>query len=317
MTDITLEPIRSGYNLQKMNDNFEKIEDNINNTSIQSTGDNNVMLQDFDMNSNQILNLPDPVLPLDVVRLKDLPFYDLSNLALNPVEELVELSSGQVDVTLTSTSTLYSAFYIGSTDVDRGRLISGVDYNVTSDTTLTLTNSYPEGTTLTVVKNDISSGSVGEVNSVFGRAGIILASSGDYSADQVDYDNTTSGLSATDVEGAIDELSSSVDVLQADNANNQTGTSYTLQVGDENKTIWMTNASANTVTIPLNSSEAFAIGTVIMIMMEGAGITTLSATSGVLLNGVNAGSGELTQYTGVTIVKRGTDVWVATPITVA
>jgi hypothetical protein len=72
MTDITLDPINSGYNLSKINDNFDKIESNINTTSIQSTGGNNVMDQDFDMNSNQILNLPKPVNPTDVVRLQDL-----------------------------------------------------------------------------------------------------------------------------------------------------------------------------------------------------------------------------------------------------
>jgi len=61
MTDITLKPIKSGYNLNKINDNFQEIESNINNTSIQSTGGNNVMSQDLDMNSKRILNLPFPL----------------------------------------------------------------------------------------------------------------------------------------------------------------------------------------------------------------------------------------------------------------
>ena len=56
MTDISLKPIRSGYNLQKINDNFEEIEANINNTSIQSEGGNNTMQQELDMNSNSIIN---------------------------------------------------------------------------------------------------------------------------------------------------------------------------------------------------------------------------------------------------------------------
>jgi hypothetical protein len=47
-----------------------------------------------------------------------------------------------------------------------------------------------------------------EVNSVFGRTGIISAQASDYDADQIDYDNTTSGLAATDVQDAIDELAS-------------------------------------------------------------------------------------------------------------
>jgi hypothetical protein len=44
------------------------------------------------------------------------------------------------------------------------------------------------------------------VESVFGRGGIVVAASGDYDADEVDYDNATSGLAATDVQAAIDEL---------------------------------------------------------------------------------------------------------------
>jgi hypothetical protein len=44
------------------------------------------------------------------------------------------------------------------------------------------------------------------VSSVFGRDGAVVATAGDYDADQVDYDNATSGLSATDVQEAIDEI---------------------------------------------------------------------------------------------------------------
>lgn len=44
------------------------------------------------------------------------------------------------------------------------------------------------------------------VTSVFGRDGAVAAAAGDYDADQVDYDNTTSGMTATDVQDAIDEL---------------------------------------------------------------------------------------------------------------
>lgn len=44
------------------------------------------------------------------------------------------------------------------------------------------------------------------VESVFGRGGVVVAASGDYDADEVDYDNATSGLAATDVQAAVDEL---------------------------------------------------------------------------------------------------------------
>lgn len=57
MTDISLTPITSGYNLSKVNDNFDKIEEMLNNDVLNLNGGNNVMLQDLDMNSNALLNL--------------------------------------------------------------------------------------------------------------------------------------------------------------------------------------------------------------------------------------------------------------------
>lgn len=44
------------------------------------------------------------------------------------------------------------------------------------------------------------------VTSVFGRTGDIEAEAGDYNASQVDYDNSTSGLTAENVQDAIDEV---------------------------------------------------------------------------------------------------------------
>lgn len=46
----------------------------------------------------------------------------------------------------------------------------------------------------------------GGVNSFNGRNGAVTPTSGDYDADQIDYDPTDSGLTATDVQEAIDEL---------------------------------------------------------------------------------------------------------------
>lgn len=72
MTDISLTPITSGYNLTKVNDNFDKIEEMLNNDVLNLNGGNNVMLQDLDMNSNALLNLgvnldePGSVLTLEV-----------------------------------------------------------------------------------------------------------------------------------------------------------------------------------------------------------------------------------------------------------
>lgn len=57
MTDIVLNPITSGYNLGKINTNFDVIEDVINDEVVHSIGGNNTMHQDLDMNGFDLLNV--------------------------------------------------------------------------------------------------------------------------------------------------------------------------------------------------------------------------------------------------------------------
>lgn len=70
MTDIVLKPITSGYNVVKINYNFEQIKDTINNDVLHLVGGNNIMQQDLDMNSNSILNVSvDPNNPNSLLTL--------------------------------------------------------------------------------------------------------------------------------------------------------------------------------------------------------------------------------------------------------
>ena len=62
--------------------------------------------------------------------------------------------------------------------------------------------------------------------------------------------------------------------------NTQTGTSYTLVLGDANGLVDTDNGSANTVTVPPNSSVAFPVGTQVLVVQQGAGQTTIVAGSG-------------------------------------
>lgn len=57
MTDVVLNPVSSGYNLSIINDNFDRTEAVINNEMLHLVGGNNIMQQDLDMNSNDILNV--------------------------------------------------------------------------------------------------------------------------------------------------------------------------------------------------------------------------------------------------------------------
>jgi uncharacterized ubiquitin-like protein YukD len=90
--------------------------------------------------------------------------------------------------------------------------------------------------------------------------------------------------------------------------NRQTA-SYTLVLGDADKLVEMNVATANDLTIPLNSSVAFATGTQILLAQYGAGQTTIVATGGVTVRS-NGGKLKLNvQYSGATLIKIGTDEW--------
>lgn len=90
---------------------------------------------------------------------------------------------------------------------------------------------------------------------------------------------------------------------------NRRTASYTLALTDQNDIIEMNVASANNLTVPLNSSVAFPIGTEIAIMQYGAGQTTIVATSGVTLRAKSNALKISGQYAGCTLVKVGTDEW--------
>lgn len=81
---------------------------------------------------------------------------------------------------------------------------------------------------------------------------------------------------------------------------------YTLALSDAGKAVRMNVASANTLTVPPNSSVAFAVGTMITVRGIGAGATTLTAGGGVTLNGSVT---EVSQYGSVVLHKVATNEW--------
>lgn len=94
-------------------------------------------------------------------------------------------------------------------------------------------------------------------------------------------------------------------------ANRQTD-SYTLVLGDLNKVIEMNKATANTLTVPPNSSVAFAVGTVIEGGQYGAGQTTITPGAGVTIRSSGGKLKTAAQYATFSLRKIGTDEWWAT-----
>lgn len=91
--------------------------------------------------------------------------------------------------------------------------------------------------------------------------------------------------------------------------NAQTGTTYTLVLSDAGKMVTLSNAAAIAVTIPLESSVAFAIGTSVDMLQLGAGQVTVAGAGGVTVN-ATPGLKTRAQYSALTALKIASDSWV-------
>jgi hypothetical protein len=98
-------------------------------------------------------------------------------------------------------------------------------------------------------------------------------------------------------------------VLLSDMATSAQSASYTLVLADKAKVVEMGVGSANNLTVPLNASVAFPVGTQIHIVQTGSGQTTVVATGGVTIN--TATTLKLrAQWSAATLVKRAENTWV-------
>lgn len=86
------------------------------------------------------------------------------------------------------------------------------------------------------------------------------------------------------------------------------GTDYTLDLTDAGGIIALTSSSAIAITIPLEASVNFDVGTVIQIVNTQTAIATISTSATFTTN--KAGNQLDTQYTSVTLYKVGSDSWI-------
>ena len=123
----------------------------------------------------------------------------------------------------------------------------------------------------------------------------------------------TDGQTALDVpDGNVtitDSLTVSGGLVAPLAINAQTGTTYTLVAADAGKLITSSNGSAQTITIPPNSSVAFAIGTQIIVQNIGSANATLAQGSGVTIQSKDSNKEIDGQYAAATCIKTATDTW--------
>ena len=95
---------------------------------------------------------------------------------------------------------------------------------------------------------------------------------------------------------------------------NDQGGSYTLVLSDRGKNIEMSGGA--TLTVPLNSSVSFPVGTSILVTQTGASQVTIAGAVGVTVNSSN-GLKLYGQWSSALLIKRAPDTWLLSGDTTA
>lgn len=154
----------------------------------------------------------------------------------------------------------------------------------------------------------------------------------DIAADEVSYDNTASGLTATDVQDAIDEIAGGIGVASV---NGRTGavtltaadtpatvttdstTARSLVATDAGLYLRFTNAAAKTLTVQDNADAAITVGVEVHGRNAGAGDLTIVEDTSVTVNPPAGGTLVIPEGGTFTLKKVGTDDWDLFGVTVA
>jgi hypothetical protein len=131
------------------------------------------------------------------------------------------------------------------------------------------------------------------------------------------YAQGTIPASITSIESNIDTVESTatalavrVTALEDGSVNAQTGTTYTLVLGDRLKIVTLANAAAITLTVPDNSSVAFPVGTRIDLIQIGAGQVTVAAPGTATVSVTAADTLKLrAEQSAATLIQYATDLW--------
>lgn len=116
----------------------------------------------------------------------------------------------------------------------------------------------------------------------------------------------TTSLAAKADQAALDAIVASLATIAS---NNQVA-DYGLVLADAGKVVELNKATAINLTVPLNATQAFPIGTVIEIWQQGAGQVTIVPTGGVTIRSSGGKLKIYGQYSSASLRKRGADEWV-------
>jgi len=90
---------------------------------------------------------------------------------------------------------------------------------------------------------------------------------------------------------------------------NAQSTNYILQLSDKGNLVEISSSSNFSITVPLDSSVSFPVGSQILVVRGGTGNLGITGSSGVTLNSSQNYFNLNYQYSAATLVKKGTDIW--------
>ena len=207
----------------------------------------------------------------------------------------------------------YPTLKVGETNQNRD---IDIIWDVTGQSGQIATNSYSYpiniGNSYIYINNSANSGKVGInntglsaqlgiTNAVTTNVGLIVKAAASQTANLQEWQNSS---------GTVLVKVTSEGVMDTPLITNAQTVSYTLVAADSGKLVEINNASGVTLTIPTNASVAYVIGTQINILQTGEGQITIAGASGVTVN-ATPGLKLRAQWSSATLIKRGTDTWVA------
>lgn len=333
MAKLTLTNLSSLQNEQSainiINNNNDAIEAAVEKTLSRDGTMPNQMTSELDMNSNRVLNLPQPVSDTEPLRLAELNEFlegTGDGNVIGPISStggnvaVFAGSSGKIiadsGINLSSKAnvtspTISNPTFTGLTNTartystisDGSNITSSLYNNAALGPQLRLGNTGATNGAKTFRIN--STGGLETINNAYTQVISSLTDSGDLSINGSYFGN---GTTLTGVETSAHAAATYSPITRQ--YNTQTGTTYTLALSDSGRVVLTTNSSAVTITIPPNSSVAFPLLTQIDFLQYGTGKLTLAQGSGVTIQSNLNFKSILGQFQTATLLKVSTDTWV-------